>query len=164
MAKTGDMLLGGRVRGSKIVYGGMRRYLPRSHPYRRNRSFNGAVETQGAPPIMTGLDVIRHAAWRQSYLNLGGRENGKEDPVHYSGVKHLSEFYEHLPYLQVRHMDTTFFGKIDHLCTFSNIRDAFLLLFVGYVNVVLCFPLPYMVSLQLSWTTTSRLEAYSTKC
>ena len=41
MAKTGDMLPNKIIRGSKIVYGGIRRYLPRHHLYRRNRKFNG---------------------------------------------------------------------------------------------------------------------------
>ena len=31
---------------------------------------------------MTGGDVIRYAAWRESYLQMGGRENGPNDHVH----------------------------------------------------------------------------------
>lgn len=52
---------------------------------------------------MTGEDVIRYAAWRQAYLDLGGREDGKDDPVHVTGVKRLSALYE-LPYWQVRNV------------------------------------------------------------
>jgi len=102
MAKTGDLLANRRSRGSKIVYGGIRRYLPRHHPYRRNKRFNGQVEHRNAPLIMSGQDVIRFAAWRQSYLDLGGKENAKDDPVHCTGVKRLSKFYEFLPYWLVR--------------------------------------------------------------
>jgi len=101
MAKTGAVLADRRSRGSKIVYGGMRRYLPRHHPYRRNRRFNGKVEHRCQPSIMSGVDVIRYAAWRQSYLDLGGKENGKDDPVHYTGVKLLSELFT-LAYWQVQ--------------------------------------------------------------
>ena len=75
MAKTGDMLPNKRAKGSKIVYGGMRRYLPRYHPYRCNRRFNGQVEHRERPRIQTGQDIVRYAAWRQSYLDLGEKEN-----------------------------------------------------------------------------------------
>ena len=100
MAKTGDVLSNRRVRGSKIVYGGIRRYLPRHHPYRRNRRFNGQMEHRLEPPIMSGKDIVRYAAWRQSYLDLGGREGGPNDPVHTTRVKRLSKLYE-LPYWEV---------------------------------------------------------------
>ena len=100
MARTGDVLPGRRSKGSKIVYGGIRRFLSRHHPYRRNRRFNGEVENRPPPPLQTGQDVICHAAWRQSYLDMGGRENGPDDPVHITGVKRLSCLYE-LQYWQV---------------------------------------------------------------
>ena len=100
MAKTGDMLPNRSIRGTKIVYGGIRRYLPRHHPYRRNRRFNGEEEHRPRPKPMSGEDVIRYAAWRESYLQMGGRENGPNDPVHVTGVKRLSALYE-LDYWQV---------------------------------------------------------------
>jgi len=100
MARTGDVLPDGRTKGSKIVYGGVRHYLPRYHPYRKNRRFNGMDEQCSTPSVVSGLDVIRYATWRQSYLDLGGRENGKDDPVHVTGVKLLSALYA-LPYWQV---------------------------------------------------------------
>jgi hypothetical protein len=100
MAKTGDMCSDRTTRGSKIVYGGVRRYLPRHHPYRRNTRFNGMREYRTTPRTMSGADVIRYAAWRQSYLDLGGREGAASDPVHVTGVKRLSAFFE-LPYWQV---------------------------------------------------------------
>jgi hypothetical protein len=49
---------------------------------------------------MTGEDIIRFAAWRQVYLDLGGKEDAKDDPVHFTGVKRLSALYK-LPYWQV---------------------------------------------------------------
>lgn len=99
-AKTGDLRADLTTRGYKIVFGGIRRYLARQHPYRRNTRFNGNRENRTAPPTMSGQDVIRYAALRQSYLDLGGREDGKHDPVHRTGVKRLSAFFE-LPYWQV---------------------------------------------------------------
>ena len=82
MARTGDLLPGQKTRGSKIVYGGARCYLSRHHPYRQNTRFNGEIEERSSPMVVSGLDVIRYAAWRQSYLDLGGKENRKDDPVH----------------------------------------------------------------------------------
>lgn len=35
-------------------------------------------------------NVIRYVAWRQSYLDLGGREDRKHDLEHIIGVKRLS--------------------------------------------------------------------------
>lgn len=115
MAKTGDVLHNGRTRGSKIVYGGARRYLPRNHPYRRNRRFNGKVEHRCVPRIMSGQDVICYAAWRQSYLDMGGKENGPDDPVHTTGVKRLSAFYE-FDYWKVKHKIS------DMFCTLRTLR------------------------------------------
>ena len=109
-AKTGDLRADRTTRGYKIVFGGIRRYLARQHPYRRNTRFNGNRENRTAPPTMSGQDVIRYAAWRQSYLDLGGREDGKHDPVHCTGVKRLSAFFE-LPYWQVNVSLRVLFGQ-----------------------------------------------------
>ena len=100
-AKTGDMRPDRTTRGSKIVFGGIRRYLGRHHPYQRNTRFNGKRESRTRLATVLGMDVIRYAAWRQSYLDLGGTEGGKGDPVHSTGVKQLSSFFE-LPYWQVQ--------------------------------------------------------------
>lgn len=100
MAKTGDLRPDRTARGSKIVYGGIRRYLGRHHPYRKYTRFNGHRETRTAPSTVSGLDIIRYAAWRQSYLDLGGRQGAPGDPLHSTGVKRLSAFFE-LPYWQV---------------------------------------------------------------
>lgn len=127
MAKTGDVQANGRIRGSKIVYGGMRRYLPRQHPYRRNKRFSGQVEHRSTPTIMSALDVIRYAAWRRSYLELGGKENAKADPVHVTGVKRLSEFYQ-LSYWEVslpHCLSCTGMYNVHYVCAhvvFSNVR------------------------------------------
>jgi hypothetical protein len=100
LARTGDVRADRSTKGSKIVYGGIRRYLNRQHPYRRNRRFNGRPELRSRPRTMSGEDVIRYAAWRQVYLDLGGKEDAKDDPVHFTGVKRLSALYE-LPYWKV---------------------------------------------------------------
>ena len=99
-AKTGDLRTDRSTKGSKIVYGGIRRYLARHHPYRRNMRFNGERETRTRPQTVSGSDVIKYAAWRQSYLDLGGTKGAKSDPVHSTGVKRLSALFE-LPYWQV---------------------------------------------------------------
>ena len=44
--------------------------------------------------------LIRYGAWRQSYLDLGGKEGAASDHVHVTGVKRLNAFFE-LPYWQV---------------------------------------------------------------
>ena len=63
MAKTGDLRLDRSTKGSKIVFGGIRRYLTRHHPYRCNTRFNGQRESRISPHAVTGLDVIKYAAW-----------------------------------------------------------------------------------------------------
>ena len=99
-AKTGDLRPDRSTKGSKIVFGGIRRYLGRHHPYRRNIRFNGEPELRTRPQLVSGLDVIKYAAWRQSYLDMGGTKGAKSDPVHSTGVKRLSALFE-LPYWQV---------------------------------------------------------------
>ena len=59
-----------------------------------------SLSTEERPAILSGVDVVRYAAWRQSYLDMGGKEDGKHDPVHITGVKRLSALFE-LPYWQV---------------------------------------------------------------
>jgi hypothetical protein len=117
MAKTGDLLPNRSIRGSKIVYGGIRRYLTRNHPYRRNRRFNGLQEHRDRPRLLTGQDIIRYAAWHESYLQLGGRENGPNNPMHVTGVKWLSALYE-LEYWQVRPVSPTHVWRACAIRTF----------------------------------------------
>ena len=83
------------------MFGGIRRYLGWHHPYRRNTRFNGKCESRTRPAKVSGVDDIRYTAWQQSYLDLGGTKGGKDDPVHSTGVKRLSAFFE-LPYWQVQ--------------------------------------------------------------
>ena len=82
------------------MFGDIRRYLGRHHLYRRNTRFNRKRKSRTRPATVLGVDVIRYAAWRQSYLDLGGTEGGKGDHVHSTSVKRLSTFFE-LPYWQV---------------------------------------------------------------
>ena len=98
--KTGDLRPDQSTKGSKIVFGGIRRYLAHHHPYRRNTRFNGKRESRTRPQVVSGLDVIKYTAWRQSYLDLGGRKGTKGGSVYSIGVKRLSALFE-LPYWQV---------------------------------------------------------------
>lgn len=82
------------------MYGGISKYLACHHPYRRNKRFHGETQYRAKPPIVSEVDVIRYAAWRQSYLDLSGKEDGKHNPVHTRGVKRLSALVE-LQYWQV---------------------------------------------------------------
>jgi len=103
MVKTNDVLHNGHTRGSKIVYDGIRRYLPRHHLYWRNIRFNEQFEDHSLLKIISKQDVVRYAAWLQSYLDLGGRENGPNDLVHVTRVNRLSALYK-LNYWHVRHL------------------------------------------------------------
>ena len=58
MAKMGDLLPNKSIRGSKIVYIGIHRYLPRYHPYRHNKRYNRLQEHRGRPRLLTGKDTI----------------------------------------------------------------------------------------------------------
>jgi hypothetical protein len=42
---------------NKIVYIGHRRFLDKSHPYRRSRLFNGKTETRDPPRKYTAKEV-----------------------------------------------------------------------------------------------------------
>ncbi|KAL6659744.1 hypothetical protein ACP70R_002573 [Stipagrostis hirtigluma subsp. patula] len=47
-------------KGKKCSYMGHRRWLPRSHPYRRRKQqFDGTMETEHAPVTMSGSSVLR---------------------------------------------------------------------------------------------------------
>ena len=92
-AKIGDLCPDRITKCSKIVFGGIRKYLARHHPYRRNTKFNGKREFRTMPQHVSGLDVIKCAAWRQSYLDLGRTKGAKSDLVHNTGVKRLSALF-----------------------------------------------------------------------
>ena len=87
----------------KNLYLGHRRYLSRSHPYRRMRaSFDGKEERRAPPCPLTGRDIMRHAHARERWLNASkdNKPGGDNDPVYQTGVKRLSILYS-LPYWQV---------------------------------------------------------------
>jgi hypothetical protein len=59
-AKSGNKLNANqKVRGSKIVFGGGRRWTRRNHPYRRNLMFNGQEELRPKPVRMTPDETLR---------------------------------------------------------------------------------------------------------
>jgi hypothetical protein len=94
-AASGNMLNErNKVRGSKVIFGGRRRWLRRNHPYRQNLDFNGKVEERGAPIRLTSEETIRCARERAAYLSSGGRDGGKHDPAKVHGVKRLNALYE----------------------------------------------------------------------
>jgi hypothetical protein len=90
-----------KVHGSKVIFGGGRRWTRRNHPYRRNLDFNGKVEDRGAPVRMTAGQTIRCAQQRADYISRGGREGGRHDPTKEHGVKRLNALYE-LVYWKVK--------------------------------------------------------------
>lgn len=88
----------------KNVYLGHRRYLSRSHPYRRlKQAFDGDEELRPPPRPLTGRDIVRYASVRNRWMaaSVQSRPGTEHDPVHDTGVKRLSAFYR-LPYWQVR--------------------------------------------------------------
>jgi hypothetical protein len=61
-----------RAKGSKVVFGGGRRWLRKHHPYRSNLQFNGEIEDRAAPVRMCARKTIRCTLERRRYLNNGG--------------------------------------------------------------------------------------------
>ena len=85
----------------KTVFLGNRRWLRHNHRWRAARAaFNGRTNHVAAPPRQLGLTVKQRGAWRESFLQLGGRANSKHDPVKKTGVKRVSIFFD-LPYWEV---------------------------------------------------------------
>jgi hypothetical protein len=92
-----------KIRGpsrDKIVYLGMRKRLLPRHEYRTNKRFNGSDEHGTAPPRLCSSDILHYAAERQEYLDNGGAPDGRDDPVHRTGMKRQSVLYD-LPYWKV---------------------------------------------------------------
>lgn len=88
---------------TKNVYLGHRRFLNRTHPYRRlQRAFDGSQESRPPPRQLTGRDIVRYAMRRENWLadSPRNRPGGLNDPVHETGVKRLSALFA-LPYWQV---------------------------------------------------------------
>jgi hypothetical protein len=100
-AKSGNKVtVEHRVKGRKTVYTGGRKWLHRHHPYRRNLDFNGQEEVRSPPVPLTAAETSRCGLEREKYLADGGRENGKDDPVHIYAVKRRS-YLDELPYWKV---------------------------------------------------------------
>ena len=105
-AKSGRKLdMNQTICGSKIVFGGSRRWTRRNHPYMRNLEFNGKEEFRGAPARMTSEETFRCAKGRAAFLAKGGRGNFKDDSIHVHRVKRNNILFE-LPYWQVRPIQT----------------------------------------------------------
>jgi len=86
---------------AKTVFLGNRRWLKPNHRWRNARAaFNGQNNHDAPPPRQTGLTVVQRGAWRESFLQCGGRFNSKADPVKTTGVKRISIFFQ-LPYWHV---------------------------------------------------------------
>jgi len=83
------------IEASKTVYLGNRRWLKRNHRWRSARAlFNGHPNHDTAPPRQCGETIIQRGAWRESFLQCGGRRNSKHDPVKSTGVKRISILFE----------------------------------------------------------------------
>jgi hypothetical protein len=93
-ASRNKMNADNKVRGSKIIFGGGRRWTCRNHPYRHNLEFNGKVEDRGPPVRMSAEQTIRCARERAAYISQGGRDGGKHNPAKVHGVKRFSAIYE----------------------------------------------------------------------
>ena len=86
---------------NKTLFLGHRRWLNRNHRWRAARAaFNGQQNYDPPPPRQSGITVVQRGAWRESYLQCGGRPNSKDDPVKKTGVKRISILFQ-LPYWQV---------------------------------------------------------------
>ena len=87
----------------KCTFGGTRRWLPKDHPYRSEwmkDHFNGFVENQPKPHIVTMEEQRRHAKEYQAWKVARNRDGAAGDPSRVHGVKHLSILYR-LPYWKV---------------------------------------------------------------
>ena len=57
---------------SKIVYMGHHRFLPKDHPYRRNKkSLNGAIEKWGQPKYYDGTEILEEVNKLKIVLGKG---------------------------------------------------------------------------------------------
>jgi hypothetical protein len=80
-AKSGNKLDGDQnVWGSKIVFGGSRRWTRRSHPYKRSLHFNRKVDFRAAPVRMTTEEIIRCAEAKKAYLASSQWCQGEYEP------------------------------------------------------------------------------------
>ena len=90
------------AQADKTVYLGNRRFLQQNHRWRAARAaFSGHPNHDAPPPQQDGKTIVRRGAWRESYLQCGGRKNSEHDPVKSTGVKRVSILFQ-LPYWEVR--------------------------------------------------------------
>jgi hypothetical protein len=88
----------------KQTYGRTRRWLPRNHAYRSSTMvdhFNGQVENQDRPNIVSVEDQLTHAAEYEAWKQAGHREGSVGDLSKVHGVKRTSILFR-LSYWKVR--------------------------------------------------------------
>jgi hypothetical protein len=113
--KTGNKLnTENNARGSKVIYGGGRRWTARHHPYRRNLQFDGRPEDRLKPIRMSARETIQCAEEHQNYISNGRQDGGPLDPIQNNGVKYLSYLYQ-LEYWKVRKFLFIFFLKVQFI-------------------------------------------------
>jgi hypothetical protein len=86
-----------------MVYMGHRRFLPKDHPYRRNRKdFDGTTDTRPAPNYRDGFQILNELD--KLDVDLGKGPNARPAPEG-SIWKKKSVFWKlpYWPYLSVRH-------------------------------------------------------------
>ena len=85
----------------KTIFLGNRRWLRPNHHWRAARAaFNGRSNHNQAPVHQSGVTVRLRGAWRESFLQLGGRPNSQHDQVKKTGVKQISILFQ-LPYWDI---------------------------------------------------------------
>ena len=94
--------------GDKIVYLGMRKWLPAGHDYRANKRFNDRNEHGTALPHLSSADILQYVEEREHFILGGSILEGLGDPVHYMGVKRQSVLYD-LPYWKILSLFCCFF-------------------------------------------------------
>lgn len=92
----------------KMVYLGMRRWLPADHRLRRARvAFDGRVEEGETPRRPSGAEVKAMGQERDEYVSAGGPRDGPRDPVRVHGVKRTPCLFD-LPYWSVSVLPLSF--------------------------------------------------------
>ncbi|XP_058211648.1 uncharacterized protein LOC131323825 [Rhododendron vialii] len=91
-------------RGRKNIYAGHRKFLPRYHPYRRQKkAFNGEQEFREAPKPLYGEEVLKKV---EGIEILWGKKNKKKSSNIGTSWKKKSIFFEleYWKYLYIRHI------------------------------------------------------------
>ncbi|XP_022155369.1 uncharacterized protein LOC111022513 [Momordica charantia] len=97
-------------KGRKMAYLGHRKFLPRNHPYRKQKkAFNGKPELGFAPEPLSGVEILAKANGLQYSFGKKGKKEGKKEKndgdLSYSYWKNKSIFFEleYWKHLHVRH-------------------------------------------------------------